>query len=143
MKKIPKTILFEIHNSPNGKKNPQLLRVILNEEHTRIDFGYHTYPLYINGGWIKIAPETFIEVKETKKRYLLTKALNIPVSPDKLHFESQKDWQFFSLYFEPLPQINCTINVIEDENPTRDDFNYYDIELLMQDGVRVKEALIY
>jgi hypothetical protein len=50
-------------------------------------------------------------------------------------FQSVKDWQFFTLYFQPIPQKDCVINIIEEEKPTPDDFNYYGIELKMNEGV--------
>jgi hypothetical protein len=33
------------------------------------------------------------------------------------------------LYFEPIPIVDCSINIIEEENPDSKDFNYYDIKL--------------
>jgi hypothetical protein len=33
------------------------------------------------------------------------------------------------LYFEPLPTKDCIVDLIEEENPTKNDFNYYEILL--------------
>jgi hypothetical protein len=41
------------------------------------------------------------------------------------------------LYFPAIPQNNCTINIIEIENGSKKDFNYYDIELKMENGLEV------
>jgi len=38
---------------------------------------------------------------------------------------------FFPLYFEPIPQKEVIIHMIEAEKPTEDDFNFYGIELVM------------
>jgi hypothetical protein len=43
------------------------------------------------------------------------------------------------LFFPAIPLTNCTINIIEIENGSINDFNYYDIELKMQDSVEVLE----
>ena len=53
------------------------------------------------------------------------------------NFKSTEDWQFFSLYFEPIPQKDCILNMIESEKPTTNDFNYYGIALKMEEGIGV------
>lgn len=111
------------------KDNPQVLRVVLNEKYTKIDFGYVATIIYDRGGWIKIAPHTFIEVQGKPERYALIDAVNIPISPNKLDFQSTQDWQVFSLYFEPIPMKECVINIIEEEEPDENDFNYMNIRI--------------
>ena len=118
------------------KKNPVLLRIILSKTETRIDFGYAAFNLYHYGGWIKIAPDTFIQVNGSPKRYPLKQAIQIPVAPSQLDFESQKDWRVFSLVFEPIPIKDCIIDIIEVENPSPNDFNYYGVQL--QDVLKVE-----
>jgi len=126
-----KKINYIVHpqTDEQKKKNPVVLRIIISSEHTRIDFGYAAPWIYIKGGWIKIAPYTFIEVCGTKKRYHLKKTWNIPFAPEIFEFETNEDWKVFSLYFEPIPIKDCSINIIEEENPNDDDFNYYNIAL--------------
>jgi hypothetical protein len=111
------------------KQNPMVLRVILSEEFTRIDFGYTTPWYYEKGGWIRISPKTYLQIEGMKEKYLLKDATGISLSPKRVHFESTEDWQFFSLYFEPIPMKDCVLNMIEAEKPTPNDFNYYGIEL--------------
>ena len=118
------------------KKNPVILRIILSKTETRIDFGYAAFNLYHYGGWIRIAPDTFVQVKGSPKRYPLKQAIQIPVAPSQLDFESQKDWRVFSLVFEPIPIKDCTIDIIEVENPSPNDFNYYSVQL--QDVLKVE-----
>lgn len=86
--------------------------------------------MYHRGGWIHIKPHTYLQVKGSKNKYKLTDAKNIPIKPAKLDFESTEDWQVFTLFFEPIPLKKCVIDIIEEENPNEDDFNYYDIQLL-------------
>ena len=121
----------------HGESNPILLRINLFPELTKIDFGYITTDKYNNGGWIKISPDTFIENVETKERYIMTNAVGITIAPAKRNFESKKDWQYFSLFFPPMKQKDTTINIIEIENGTKNDFNYYNVSLKMEDGVEV------
>ena len=111
------------------KKNPSVLRVIMNNDYTRIDFGYAAPWMYVKGGWIRIAPYTYLEHVETGKRFALKEAKNIPYAPERFDFESKTDWRVFSLYFEPLPIRDCTIHIIEEEEPESTDFNYYNIKL--------------
>lgn len=132
-----KTLLFTLNKKGHSRGNPDLLRITLFPDHTKIDFGYTAKEMYDSGGWIRIEQATFIEIKETGKRYFLTHSEGIPINPEHHYFESIKDWRYFSLYFPAIPPTNCTINIIEIENGSKNDFNYYDIELKMENGVEV------
>lgn len=127
--KNTKKILFQLNRMGHSETNPILLRMLLTPEYTKVDFGYTTTNKYIRGGWIKMAKDTFIENIETKKRYKMIKASGITIAPQKLNFQSNKDWQYYSLFFEPMEQKDAVINLIEIENGTPNDFNYYDIEI--------------
>ena len=129
MKKSDNLYLATIDTGEQRKKNPKVLRVMLSPTFTRIDFGYVAPWIYDKGGWIRIAPYTFIQVAGASKRYKLINAENIPVSPERLDFESTEDWQVFTLYFEAIPIENCVIDIIEEENPSPKDFNFYGIVL--------------
>ena len=131
------TLLFTVNKKGHAQSNPDLLRIILDTEYTKIDFGYTAKEIYDSGGWIRMEKDTFIEIKETGKRYVLTQAIGIPINPEYHYFESKKEWRYFSLYFPAIPQTDCTINIIEIENGSKNDFNYYDIELKMEYGVEV------
>jgi len=41
------------------------------------------------------------------------------------------------LIFPPIPQNDSVLNIIEVENGTPNDFNYYNIELKMADGIEL------
>jgi hypothetical protein len=137
MKKKDKKLVFHFEKFGHGEANPILLRINLFPEFTKVDFGYVTTDKYIYGGWIKISPNTFIENVETKERFVLTHAVGITIAPAKRNFESKKDWQYFSLFFPPIKQTNCNINIVEKINGNKNDFNYYAIELKMEDGLEV------
>jgi hypothetical protein len=55
----------------------------------------------------------------------LIEAKNIPLAPEKFEFESKEDWRVFTLYFKPFPIKSCNIDIIEEENPTKEDFSFY------------------
>lgn len=136
MKKPAKDLLFHVSAS-SGKDNPTLLRVVLGEQTTRLDFGYCAPFYYIKGGWITISPQTFLQIKGDTKRYKLKEAICISQAPVKLEFKSTKDYQFFSLHFEALPQQDLFFDMIENLHGDHTDFNYYGIEISLKDGVEV------
>lgn len=127
MEKVTPSFLFEINEKEI--QNPKMLRIVLTENHTRIDFGYTTPWFYEKGGWITISPDTYLQLKDLKRKFILTNTEGIAISPKRLDFESTEDWQFFSLFFEPIPRTDCVFDMIESENPTKNDFNYHGIEL--------------
>jgi hypothetical protein len=133
-----KKILFQLNVMGHSETNPILLRMLVTPEFTKVDFGYTTTNKYIRGGWIKMAKETFIENVATKKRYKMIKASGITIAPQKHNFQSNKDWQYYSLFFEPIEQKDGVINLIEKEKGTKNDFNYYNIKLKLEDGIEVR-----
>lgn len=137
MKKKETTLVFHYNIFGHGESNPKLLRIILSTAYTKIDFGYIATDKYIKGGWIKIASDTFIENNESKEKFYMTKAVGITIAPEKHNFKSNKDWQYFSLYFPPLPQKDSTINIIEKANGNENDFNYYNVPLKINEGIEV------
>ena len=129
--------MFNLNVLGHGESNPVLLRINLFPEFTKIDFGYITTDKYIQGGWIKISPDTFIENVVTKERYVLTNATGITIAPAKRNFESNKDWQYYSLFFPPIKQTDTVINIIEKVKGNKNDFNYYNIELKMSEAIQI------
>jgi hypothetical protein len=129
MKKTNKKYLATIDVPEDQCNNPEVLRIILCDEYTQIDFGYVAEWIYEKGGWIRIAPHTFIQVHGSDKRYVMKEAVNITIAPEQHHFESTEDWQVFTLIFEPIPINDCIIDIIEEENPDENDFNYYGVKL--------------
>lgn len=138
MIKNNKKLVFHFNILGHGESNPILLRINLFPDFTKIDFGYITTNKYNKGGWIKISPDTFIENIETKERYTMTNAVGISIAPKKRNFESNKDWQYFSLYFPPMKQKDTFINIIEKIKGNKNKFNYNDIPLKMQDGIEIQ-----
>lgn len=132
----------KLYNLPDCKcKNahPVLLRVIVNKSFTRLDFGYQATSLYTRGGWVTIAPETYLRTNEKGTRLKMIRAENIPVGPEKHFFESTTDRMYFSLIFEPLPAGTTKFDLIEKLPDTPTLFNFFGIKLKAEDAIELLE----
>jgi len=130
-KKVDTQTIYLI-NQPDyraGEGRPKLLRISLAATYTKLDFGYQTTDYYIRGGWVRIAPETFLRMHDSDIKYKMIKTENIPLSPDHHHFNTSKDWLYYSLFFEPIPVKTCVLDVIEADPGEDTDFNYFDVNL--------------
>lgn len=134
-KNINKKYLLNNPSYNSEKENAKLLRVTISNSFTKFDFGYSTMWYYINGGWVRIAKDTFIKIKGKDEKLNLIKADNIPVAPTQHHFKSNKDWLYFSLYFPAIPLEDCTLDLIEKETSSKDVFNYNNIDLKIKNAV--------
>lgn len=130
-------ILHPHVNDSNSRSNPKLLRIVLDTEFTRLDFGYSAISIYIKGGWFNIYPQTHLRVHGIAEPFPLTHADGVTFAPDRFHFESNKDWAYFSLYFKGIPIKSCVIDVIEEEDATEDTFNYYGVTIMLNDAMEV------
>ena len=122
-------LLLQLNIVRKPNTNLIILRAILSKTHTRFDFGYVATDEYHRGGWIRMSPDAYLRTNSSEEIYKLTHAEHIPLAPDHLHFESNKDWQYFSLFFEPIPKRSCKIDLIEVESPEDTDFNYFGIKI--------------
>ena len=131
------SLLIEV--SEEAKKNPCILRIFLTPTYTRIDFGYTTPWYYEKGGWITISPDTYLKLRGNAQKFTLKEAVGIPLSPQRMNFESTEDWQYFSLYFEPIPKQDCIVDLVEaeDEDPTLNAWNISGISIQLNQGVVV------
>lgn len=132
MKRKKKNLIYlaELEIPGQSEMNPKIMRLILSELYTQIDFGYTAPWMYDGGGWIKIAPYTFLQIQGSKHRYKLIRVENIPIAPERHDFESIQDWKVFTLYFEPIPFEKCIIDMIEEIEPDENDFNYTNIRII-------------
>jgi hypothetical protein len=152
MKKQTKSYIFS--NVPNDgiSDNPTLLRITITPMHTKVDFGYSTFnSIYTNGGWIQISPETFMASKNQNRNYKLLNVEGISLSPKKHYFQSLRDWQFYSLYFEPIPLEDGTYEIIEPEfmddkdeieaanQVSGENFDFFNIQIEMKNALQIRE----
>lgn len=117
---------------------PPLLRIEFAPNYTKVDFGYQTKPFYIRGGWVRIHRDTFLRDRATGRRYPMTRAEGIPVGPERLDFNTPKDWLYFSLYFPPIPFRDQDLDLIEQEPGDANDFNYFNINIIAKEAMRIK-----
>jgi hypothetical protein len=66
---------------------------------------------YVNGGWVNIHPTTFLVSNNDYLKLLY--AINIPVAPDKHHFEKAGQHKRFMLIFPSLPKNWNSFDFVE------------------------------
>ena len=120
--------------------SPKLLRIEFNPKFTKVDFGYQATSYYVKGGWVRMSADTFIRNNETGERFTLTNAINIPIAPQQHHFDTSKDWLYYSLIFPPIDIKNGTIDLLEEEFGESTDFNYYNIQINQKDLIPIKST---
>ena len=91
MKNTHKSKIFHFQFRGHTETNPELVRILLFLEFTKVDFGYSAHEIYKRGGWIRMSPDTFIEVMETKKCNVLKTSEGLPIATEYNYFESKKD----------------------------------------------------
>lgn len=124
------------YKAENGKA--QLLRIEFSPKFTKVDFGYQATSYYTKGGWVRMSKDTFLRIQTTGEKLTMTRAENIPVAPIHHHFNTAKDWLYYSLYFPPIPLKTGKIDIIEEEPGESTDFNYHDIEIDAKKGIELK-----
>jgi len=108
----------------------ELLRIVREEELTRIDFVHHAYPQYTNGGWVGIGRATFIRPVGTGIQFTMVQAVNIPVLPRMHIYKNVRESLYYTLYFPALPEDVLAIDIIEKEAPLPHHyFNFYGVSL--------------
>ena len=108
----------------------EILRIVREEELTRIDFVHHAYPQYINGGWVGLSHATFIRPVGTGIQFTMVRAVNIPVLPRMHIYKSVRESLYYTLYFPGLLADVHAIDIIEKEAPLPHRyFNFYDVSL--------------
>lgn len=118
---------------------PDLLKMEIDEEFTRIDFIYYARSYYINGGWIQISKDTFIRPCGSESKFKLLKAVNIPIAPVKHYFKSTKDILCYTLYFLALPKGITKIDIIESETHGGNWFNFFGV---LMEKVRTEKLIV-
>jgi len=64
--------------NPNGmdfKQDHRMKSIEVTDEFTRIDFIYRSSMIYINGGWIQMERDAYIQPKGSTTKYRLVKAI--------------------------------------------------------------------
>ncbi len=132
-----------VSNQSQSVGDLSIARIERMSHHLRIDFIYKTSYQYINGGWISIEQDCYVESADQLFKCILVQADNIAISPKRTYFSTKGQLWHFTLWFTPLPDFVDEINFIEKLNGQRQSvllpdgsieesgnyFNFYGIQL--------------
>ena len=108
----------------------EILRIVQDEDLTRIDFAHRASRIYDNGGWVSIESGTFIRPVNTDIQLTMIQVVNIPVAPCKHWYKNDKQCLYYTLYFPALPSDVEAIDIIEREAARPNNyFNFYGVSL--------------
>lgn len=82
-----KLLVFNPKYRDNKNKRITILRVVIDNEYTRVDFLYWSLKNNNMGKWIQIEKDTYIRALNCDKKLKLIKAENIGISPNKSFLE--------------------------------------------------------
>jgi hypothetical protein len=122
-------VVFNPKYRDNKNKRITILRVVIDEEFTRVDFLYWSLKNNNMGKWIQIEKDTYIRALNCDKKLKLIKAENIGVSPNKSFFKTKLNLLNFTLYFPPLPKDVVAFDLIEKDTTNENYFNFHKINL--------------
>jgi hypothetical protein len=111
--------------NPGGLDHLKQLRVKsieLSDEFTRIDF---LYQIPQDGWWVSMEPTCYIQVKGSKLKHRLIKAVGIPLKP-KIATYWKRQTISYTLFFTVLPSNTTSIDIIEKLAPGNY-FNFFDV----------------
>ena len=107
-----------------------VLRITQEDELTRIDFVHRACSFRINGGWVRIEPETFIRPINTNMKLTMVQAVNIPIAPAMHWYKNKHQCLYYTLYFPALSEDVVAIDIIEKEAARPHNFfNFYGVSL--------------
>ncbi len=127
-----KLVVFNPKYRFNKNKRITILRVVIDDEYTRVDFLYWSLKNNNMGKWIQIEKDCFIKALNSDTKLKLIKTENIAVSPNKSFFRSKLNLLNFSLYFPPLPKGVLVFDLIEKDTTNENYFNFYKINLKVE-----------
>jgi hypothetical protein len=122
-------VVFNPKYRDNKNKRITILRVVIDEEFTRVDFLYWSLKNNNMGKWIQIEKDTYIKALNCDKKLKLIKTENIGVSPNKSFFKTKLNLLNFTLYFPPLPKDVVAFDLIEKDTTNENYFNFHKINL--------------
>ena len=120
-----------VNKRPNTEISIKCIEI--EEDYTKIDFKHSAGFEYIDGGWVRIHPQTYIRICSTGQKLQMFQAVNIPIKPLYHHYKHKLDTLEYSLYFPPIPKHIETIDIIEVLPDDGSSFNFF--------GVRIKESI--
>jgi hypothetical protein len=114
----------------NSANSVEIMRIVRDDEFTKIDFAYSPCNKYHYGWWIRIEKDTFIRECGKSAKLRLIEAINIPYAPKKRFFKSKNTIGHFTLIFPAVSKSTKTIDIIERESGDADFFNFYGVSMI-------------
>lgn len=128
------------YNNPsirtNCSNNTKILSVTLEDNRTIVKMSDNNRTR--NGGyytWMTIDPNTYIKVNG--KKYSLTRAEGIAISPNRTSFSYEGETKTFTLYFPPIPKTTTSMDLIES---ITSEWKFYGIQLKSNPSSRNQNA---
>ena len=112
-----------------------ITKIVMYNEHLRIDFTQYACREFVNGGWTCINKSIFVRPQGTTLKVPLVGAYHIPLSPKKHYFASKDDHLYFTLMFPAISRDTKFIDIIEKENGDSTNFNFYGVALQQEEGI--------
>jgi hypothetical protein len=113
-------------------KNISIVRILIDEETTRIDFVYQKNFSKVLKQSFQISPDCYIKICSEDIKYKLLKADNIAIAPFKNCQIGNSVLFAFSLFFPAIPKNAQRIDVVESEAKDKNYFNFYGVNLHSQ-----------
>jgi hypothetical protein len=124
-----RTVVYNPRVKKGDVKNLHVLRVTIDEVHTRIDLIYYIPKHSRNDISFQIDKDCYINPDNTTEQYFLIRAENIAVAPQNVYARPGSLMLSFSLYFQALDK-NCQVfDLIESEEKDKKYFNIYRINV--------------
>lgn len=113
----------------NKNKRITILRVVIDDEFTRVDLLYWTLKNNNMGKWIQIERDTYIKPLNSEEKLKLIKAENIGISPNKSFFKAKMNLLNFTLYFPAVSKDTVAFDLIEKDTLNENYFNFHKINI--------------
>jgi hypothetical protein len=111
-----------------SQNNLDIQKIIVDQNNTTIYFNYYASQDFVNGGWVNINPNIYIQNKLTNEKFILEKNLGIPTAPKKYNFSKKGEKLSFTLIFPSIGNLK-EFDLIECDN-SEGCFNIYGIVLM-------------
>lgn len=111
------------YNTSSSNSNCKITQVQLNHDYTRVTFSCTNR--YSQGGWISIAPRTYIVDQQGNRHYMI-RAEGIPTEPQKHYFNRINETLTFTLVFDRLPVGTSSFSLIESDSSS---WKFYNISI--------------
>lgn len=94
-----------------------------------------------DNAWARLSKDIFVQTNVSDKHYHYIKSENIAIAPEKTIINNAGDKLLFKVYFEKIPTIARTIDVIEKAG-AKSYFNFYNVSLTQSQKVVITDVAL-